>query len=260
MDPLIAAFSDKVNYRNFNPGLRDDFIKEIASNMPPNSKILDVSSGNKPYMNLFSHCIYTSHEFSGNINILDGSRNETDIKNKKHDIYSDINNIPVESNSFDLVLCTEVFEHIPEPIRAMMELVRICKPSGRICITAPFTSGIHQEPYHFYSGFSPYFYNYLKRMYNLNIIAFKSQGDNFLLNHQEIGRCLQHRHTIISSNAELSKTYDSVINFLRLYTLYMSDSLKNELDKFNSPEKMLDLYGGAINNFTIGYCVLFEKL
>jgi len=71
---------------------------------------------------------------------------------------------------------------------------------------------------------------------------------------------LQHRHTIISSNVELLKIYVSVIIFLRLYTLRMSNSFFYELDKFNSPEKMLDLYGGAINNFTIGYCMLFEKL
>lgn len=260
METIINIFKNqKINIPpNFNPSLRDEFVKEIASTLPIGTKVLDVSSGAKPYMNLFNHCLYTSHEFNENSNIIDKFRNENSSKNKNHDIYSEIDNIPLDDNTYDFILCTEVFEHIPEPIKAMKEFVRICKPQGKILITAPFTSGVHQEPYHFYSGFSPFFYNYLKEIYNLNIIKFKSQGDIFLLNHQEIQRCLNFRHPIIRSDRTLTNTYNNVIEFLKLYTLNMSNLVKHELDKYDNYENMLKFYNG-MNNFTIGYCVLFEK-
>jgi ubiquinone/menaquinone biosynthesis C-methylase UbiE len=256
MDTLLTIFNQPKIKPGFNPRIRDEFVSEIAKTLPPNTKVIDISSGAKPYQKLFQHCSYTSHEFAGNKTIIDGFRSENQPKN--HDIYSDIDNIPVEDNSFDFILCTEVFEHIPEPIQAMKEFVRICKPSGKILITAPFTSGIHQEPYHFYSGFSPFFYNYLKELYSLKIVRFKSQGDIFLLNHQEIQRCLSYVHPVIQNNSMLQDTYRSIIHFLGSYTLYMSDLVKKDMEKYDSPEHMLEVNNG-INQFTIGYCVLFEK-
>lgn len=254
---LINAFDMKNVSRNFNPNIRDDFIKTHASKLPPKTKIIDVSSGNKPYKEIFSHCEYLSHEFNGNSNILDTFRGEK-TKKLDHDIYSPIDAIPVSNDEFDFVLCSEVFEHIPEPIKAMKELVRICKPGGKILITAPFTSGVHQEPYHFYSGFSPFFYNFLKEKYNLNIIDFKSQGDMFLLQNQEIGRVLSNRHPIISNNPQFITVYNYIKEFISRYTLHLSKLHEKTLNSYNTPDKMLQFYNNC-NKFTIGYCVLFEK-
>ena len=80
--------------RNFNPRIRDDWIKEIASTIPENSMIIDISSGNRPYKHLFEHCNYFSHEFEGNDEILDEFRGEKE-KTTKHDYYGDINNLPI---------------------------------------------------------------------------------------------------------------------------------------------------------------------
>jgi 2-polyprenyl-3-methyl-5-hydroxy-6-metoxy-1,4-benzoquinol methylase len=41
------------------------------------------------------------------------------------------------AETFDLVLCTEVLEHVRDPEAAMDVLVRLCAPSGRILITVP---------------------------------------------------------------------------------------------------------------------------
>ena len=243
---------------NYIPGIRDNFIAKIASEIKENSSVIDICSGNKPYEKLFKHCKYVSHEFPGNKNIIDSFRQETSIEHKKHDIISPIDNIPKPDNSFDFVICTEVFEHIPEPIKAMEELVRICKPNGKILITAPFTSGIHQEPYHFYSGFSPFFYNFLKDKFNLKILQFKSQGDMFLLNHQEIGRCLSHKPSAIIKTQDNLNILNLCGSIITKYLLNLSSYYSNSINNTNTPENMMNVTPG--NRFTLGYCVLYSKM
>jgi trans-aconitate methyltransferase len=41
------------------------------------------------------------------------------------------------ADRFDLVLCTEVLEHLHDPGRAVDELRRLCAPVGRVAITVP---------------------------------------------------------------------------------------------------------------------------
>ena len=55
-------------------------------------------------------------------------------------------------------MCTEVLEHIPDPLGAIKEFSRLLKPGGYLLITAPFASLTHFAPYHFASGFSRFFY------------------------------------------------------------------------------------------------------
>ena len=74
------------------------------------------------------------------------------------DYQSDILEIPVPDQSFDVVLCTEVLEHVPEPIKAVRELTRILRPGGTLLLSAPLGALLHQEPYHFYGGYTPYWY------------------------------------------------------------------------------------------------------
>lgn len=64
------------------------------------------------------------------------------------DIVSDIVNIPVEAESFDAVVCTEVFEHIVSPELAVKEFARIIIVAGLI-ITAPASTGVHMAPLKF---------------------------------------------------------------------------------------------------------------
>lgn len=45
--------------------------------------------------------------------------------------------MPFEDGQFDIVLCTEVIEHTPEPKTALRELCRVTKPGGTLIVTAP---------------------------------------------------------------------------------------------------------------------------
>ncbi|NOX35326.1 MAG: class I SAM-dependent methyltransferase [Deltaproteobacteria bacterium] len=49
----------------------------------------------------------------------------------------DVTNLPFCDNSFDIVICSEVLEHIPDHARAMSELVRILKPGKFLAVSVP---------------------------------------------------------------------------------------------------------------------------
>ncbi len=56
----------------------------------------------------------------------------------------------LDSQSFDVVLLSDVLEHIPEPAALMAEIRRILKPGGRLLLNVPFAYWIHEAPHDYY--------------------------------------------------------------------------------------------------------------
>ena len=54
----------------------------------------------------------------------------TDLDSPLADVKADICNLPFDDNSYDVILCNHVLEHIPNDHKAMQELYRILKPGG----------------------------------------------------------------------------------------------------------------------------------
>lgn len=54
----------------------------------------------------------------------------TDLNSPLADVKADIGALPFEDNSFDVILCNHVLEHIPDDTLAMKELYRVLKPGG----------------------------------------------------------------------------------------------------------------------------------
>ncbi len=54
----------------------------------------------------------------------------TDLNSPLADVKADICSLPFEDNSFDIILCNHVLEHIPDDRKAMSELYRVMKPNG----------------------------------------------------------------------------------------------------------------------------------
>jgi SAM-dependent methyltransferase len=59
----------------------------------------------------------------------------------------DITAIPEEDNSFDLIVCYHILEHVNDDLSAMKELHRILKPTGTLLIQTPFKDGKIYEDY-----------------------------------------------------------------------------------------------------------------
>lgn len=54
----------------------------------------------------------------------------TDLLSPIADVKADICNLPFEDNSYDVIFCNHVLEHIPDDTKAMQELYRVMKPGG----------------------------------------------------------------------------------------------------------------------------------
>ncbi|WP_396637096.1 class I SAM-dependent methyltransferase [Maribacter sp. R77961] len=54
----------------------------------------------------------------------------TDLNSPLADVKADICDLPFDNNSFDVILCNHVLEHIPDDMKAMHELFRILRPGG----------------------------------------------------------------------------------------------------------------------------------
>lgn len=134
----------------FNQLERDEWVAEQAAKVPSGSRVLDAGAGCGPYRPLFVHCEYKTQDF--------GLELGTQGRYTPLDYECDITAIPVSSGFFDVVVCTEVLEHLPDPQLAIREFARVLRPGGKLLVTAPLGCRLHQEPYHFYGGFTPYWY------------------------------------------------------------------------------------------------------
>jgi ubiquinone/menaquinone biosynthesis C-methylase UbiE len=223
----------KTFFLNFNQKNRDKFITIFSKSLKSGLKILDVGTGSSPYKYLFINQFYKTHDFQ----MLSPEQLLHKEGYGQIDYISDIVNIPVENASFDVIICTEVLEHVPEPINAIKEMSRILKPGGIILITAPLGSHIHQEPYHFYGGFTPYFYEkYLSENDFINIKIIPNQGFyNFYF--QESLRFIKLSRKSLLGNLFLIISFPFILIFIAILLIF-----KNLLDKYLNDFK-----------YTVGY-------
>jgi SAM-dependent methyltransferase len=65
-----------------------------------------------------------------------------DIESPLARVKMDVHQMPFASNSFDVVLCNHVLEHVDNDIKAMNEIARVLKPGGYSILQVPFFSPV----------------------------------------------------------------------------------------------------------------------
>ena len=78
--------------------------------------------------------------------------------------------------SFDFVICNQVLEHVPDPIKAFKNLVSISKPGGYIWVSIPVINRIHDEPNFYSSGYHPRYLQFLADKFHLDTIHIGDWG------------------------------------------------------------------------------------
>ena len=96
-------------------------------------KVLDVGCGLKPYQSFFPVADYTGMELAGSP--------------RAADCYYDGITFPFKDGEFELVLVTQVLEHISNPDDVLAEIYRVLKNRGKLIMTVPFIWDEHEQPH-----------------------------------------------------------------------------------------------------------------
>jgi len=134
-DKLAAKYrwEDFANQYETRRRLQIIFGKLIARSELKDKTLLDAGGGG-------GHFSQTADNFGANVVSLDVGLNLLkQVKNRCNSarVMGSVLEVPFKRNSFDVVLCTDVIEHTPDPLYAVEELSSVIKKGGLLVVTVP---------------------------------------------------------------------------------------------------------------------------
>lgn len=117
----------------------EQFVQQAAQSLQPGQRMLDAGAGDGAYQRFFSHVTYESADFC-----------QVDKAYAPMTYVCDLAAVPVESERYDLILLTQVLEHLPNPQLVLTEMLRLLKPNGTLWLSAPLFYEEHEVPFDFY--------------------------------------------------------------------------------------------------------------
>lgn len=104
--------------------------------IPDNAAILDVGGGPATYFSSFDTIT------------TDLSINALRMSHRTRLVQCDATNLPFLTESFDVVVCSQVLEHVPDWKSALGEIVRVAKVGAAIYIAVPNRYSLMKRRYH----------------------------------------------------------------------------------------------------------------
>jgi 2-polyprenyl-3-methyl-5-hydroxy-6-metoxy-1,4-benzoquinol methylase len=110
----------------------------ILKKIPAHTKtILDAGCGSawvaKHFTNTNTNVISMDIAFKNPIEAL------KNIPNENHTaLVADVFNLPIQNNSIDIIVASEILEHLHDPKTFIAELLKVIKPGGKIILITPY--------------------------------------------------------------------------------------------------------------------------
>jgi SAM-dependent methyltransferase len=152
----------------------DNFMHSVSKIVKQGALVLDAGAGACPYKSLFDHVRYQSCEYQSTFQEV-----QEDVS-IRHTFYCDLETIPVEDNTYDVVVCNQVLEHVKRPHKVILEFSRVLKPDGQLFISVPQCYGTHMIPYNYFN-FISYGLTFLLEEARFRNISIKPLGGIFSL-------------------------------------------------------------------------------
>lgn len=165
LSALWKAIYDRVDVDHSSV---EQFIRSISQATPPGAQVLDAGAGWGRFRPLFRHCRYVAQDL--------GTVSEWNYT--RLSVISDLHQLPFPDDTFDVILNTQVLEHVRDPKRVVQEMHRVLKPGGKLCITLPQGWKEHQAP-HDYFRFTRYGLIHLLREAQFRAYSVQPRGGYF---------------------------------------------------------------------------------
>lgn len=120
----------------------DTFARRAAASLCPGQLVLDAGAGDSPYARWF--------EAAGAVYECADHRQNEGHGARRLTYVSDLARLPIDDARFDLVLLSQVLEHLPEPGVVLIEVARVLKPGGRVWLSTPLFYEEHETPHDFF--------------------------------------------------------------------------------------------------------------
>jgi len=82
---------------------------------------------------------------------------------------------PFSAESFDVVICSEVLEHLLEPSLVLKEIFRVLRSRGIALVCVPFLNRIHADPFD-YGRYTHYYWSHALREAGFQEFSIEWQG------------------------------------------------------------------------------------
>ena len=150
--------------------IRSEIFKAISNAMPHfYGKLLDSGCGSMPYKDLIlSNSAITNYV---GLDIEDS----LDYEGIQPDFLWDGKKMPFDDATFDVVISTEVLEHVSDPDSYLKEVKRVLKPQGKFFFTVPFLMSLHEVPHDYYR-YTPYALEMIFKRVGFTDINIKPMG------------------------------------------------------------------------------------
>lgn len=169
------------------------FYRDLIASMP-HARLLDLGAGRAQFHDLFAGAkTFVAADFFPypDVNLI------CDLTQR----------LPLANDAFDVVIASNVFEHLPNTSEVLRECHRVLRPGGSLFATIPFLVSVHQAPYDFHR-YTPFM---LKRLLldagfdDIEIKPLSTPGDLYTHTlYQFFGMLFNHTGRIASTFARAS--------------------------------------------------------
>jgi SAM-dependent methyltransferase len=101
-------------------------------------RVLDIGCGMQPYRHMLGP------------DVIDYVGVDREGELSRPTIVGTAESLPVDDETFDVVICTMVLEHVVDPRRVLAEARRVLVPNGRIVVTVPGVWPTHEAPHDYW--------------------------------------------------------------------------------------------------------------
>lgn len=168
--------------------------------------IADLGCGLKPYSKHFKNTKYIG---------LDYPTTSVAVLSCEADVYGDLTRLPFGDEYLDGVLCTQVLEHIKDPMKAAFEIRRVLKPGGTLLMSVPFFYPLHDEPHDYYR-FSKYALASMLSRVGLKVVEIIPQGGFFPMAGEFLNLYLIHKISKLYTAGRLKLSIGILLTFFFL--------------------------------------------